>query len=99
MDRMAAVHSTRYADLIAAARRIAPSVLLPVLTNASIQQLTGGVYRPRPDELIHAWIIAAAARASIANDHEHRRRIVISKGTGRCRNTYVPIPRRTSPRH
>ncbi|MGW5557636.1 hypothetical protein ACWER9_10485 [Micromonospora sp. NPDC003944] len=89
---MPPVPSTRYADFIAAARRVAPSVMLPVLANASIQQLRGSsVYRPRADEVIQAWIIAAAARENIAYGNEFRQRTVSRKDLHRLRYTYQEV--------
>ena len=89
MVGMALVPSTRYADFIAAARRVAPSVMLPALANASIHQLRGSsVYRPRADEVIQAWIIAAAARENIAYSNEFRQQAVTRKDLFRLRDTY-----------
>ena len=88
---MAPVPSTRYADFIAAARRVAPSVLLPALANASIQQLDGSIYRPRANDLIQAWIIAAAARENTAYGNEHRQQTVALKDLIRIRNTYLEL--------
>ncbi|MFY1656167.1 hypothetical protein [Micromonospora sp. WMMD1274] len=86
---MPSVPSTRYADFVAASRRVAPSVMLPVLAEASIQQLRGSsVYRPRTDEVIQAWIIAAAARENIAYGNEFRQQRATRKDLLRLRNTY-----------
>jgi hypothetical protein len=89
---IAFVPSTRYQDFIAAARRHAPSVLLPVLAAVSAKQFDGGGYRHRRDEVIFPWVIAAAARENIAYGNEHRSTDPVTlKDLGRLRNIYTNL--------
>jgi hypothetical protein len=86
------VPSTQYRDFIQAARRHRPSTLLPALAAVSARQFDGGAYRYRSEEVIYPWVIAAAARESIAFGNEHRSTEPVTvKDLGRLRNTFTNL--------
>src|SRR6201999_3898993 len=83
--------STRYEDFVAAVRRHAPATLLPVLASESIKLFDGGAYLNRRDQPIFPWVIAAAARESIAYGNEHRSTPVRTRDLGQMRNLYTNL--------
>jgi hypothetical protein len=60
--------STTHRELVAVARRHAPSVLLPVLSRVSAGQLLGQFSPDWPEP----WLISAIARENLAYGNEHR---------------------------
>lgn len=88
----AVVPSTRYRDFVQAARRHAPSVLLPALAAESARQFDGGAYHYKPSDVIFPWVIAAAARESIGFGNEHRSTEPVTiEDFGRLRNVFTNL--------
>jgi hypothetical protein len=61
----------KYEEFVALVRRHRPSELLPVLGAISAAQSLN-VYRPKSNDILYPWSIAAAARESIAWGNEYR---------------------------